>query len=347
MERGTNMKRACICVSREAVARAYEIKKHYEDMDIYTYKKYQREGCLRIQGGFKDFVGEVFQSYEILIFIMATGIVVRSIAPYLEHKAVDPAIIVMDDQGKYAIPILSGHIGEANKYSIELAQKMGAQAIVTTASDIRDLIAVDTLAMKHNLSIDNFMSAKEITAMLLDGDDIGVLSEVGLSEKFPENVFLIEEKDINEVDGIIFIGMAKRSFCKPFVRLIPRKYTVGIGCKKGMGIEHILNKIEETFTELGLEAKAISKFATVDVKQEEEGILAAAKHYHVRLEIIEREDILAVEDKFLTSDFVKETIGVGAVAEPCGYLASGRGKCIMEKKAYDGLTLSIWEDTNE
>lgn len=340
------MKRACICVSREAVNRAFEIKKHYMDLDIYTYKKYQKEGCLRIQGGFKEFVGSVFAEYDVFIFIMATGIVVRSIAPYLEHKAIDPAVIVMDDKGQFAIPILSGHIGEANKYSLDLAEKMGAQAIITTASDIRELIAVDTLSMKYNLCIDNYMSAKEITAMILDGDDIGILSEVPITEKLPENVFVIDEMGINEVDGIIAIGMTKRVFFKPFVRLIPKKYTIGIGCKKGMPEEHILDKIEETFQELGLDTKAISKFATIDVKKDEEGVIAAAKHYHVKLEIIERDAILEVESKFLTSDFVKETVGVGAVAEPCGYLASNKGKCIMEKKAYEGLTLSIWEDKN-
>jgi len=340
------MKRACICVSREAVNRAFEIKKHYSDLDIYTYKKYQREGCLRIQGGFKEFVGMVFKEYDVFIFVMAVGIVVRSIAPYLEHKAVDPAILVVDDKGQFIIPILSGHLGEANRHSLELAEKIGGQAIITTASDIRGLIAVDTLAMKYNLSIDSLMSAKEITAMILDGSDIGIISDIQIKEKLPENVFYIDETEINDVDGIILIGMVKRVFFKPFVRLIPKKYTIGIGCKKGMPEAHIISKIEETFEELGLEIRAIERFATIDVKKDEEGILQAAKHYRSKLEIIEKEDILAVENKFLTSDFVKETVGVGAVAEPCGYLASNRGKCIMEKKAYDGLTLSIWEEKN-
>lgn len=340
------MKWAIITLTKGALEKAKEIKKHLNYVDIYTLPKWNDSESKCIKGSLSDFVGDIFFRYDTLVFIMATGIVVRVIAKYIEDKTKDPAVLVMDEKGKYIISLLSGHIGGGNDATILLSDKIGATPVITTASDANDSIAVDTLAMKLGCFIDSLLDAKDITVKIVNNQRVGIRSDIGINIKLPSNIINLNEAkaDICKVDGIIYItNKTDIKTNKPAVHLIPKNIVIGIGCKKGISGERIIKSIKLALDRYKLHHKSISKITTIDIKEHEEGIIDAASYFNVPLKIVSKEEVKEIESEFEISDFVKGAIGVGAVCEPCGYLGSGKGKCVMRKTSFDGITLSIWE----
>jgi len=168
---------AVITLSREGLNTAHRIKNNFE-VDIYTLEKYIVSDEKPIINSLEAFSRFLFDEYETLIYIMSTGIVVRVIAPYIEHKSVDPAVIVMDGKGQYVISLLSGHLGGANEKTRQLAKKIGGQAVITTTSDVLGKTAVDTLALALDCSIDSLKNAKEVTAAIIDQKKIAIKRKI-------------------------------------------------------------------------------------------------------------------------------------------------------------------------
>ncbi|WP_350343050.1 cobalt-precorrin 5A hydrolase [Proteinivorax tanatarense] len=294
-----------------------------------------------IEDSFTNFVGRIFCSYRTIIFIMATGIVVRSIAPYLQHKKRDPAVLVMDEKGQHVISLLSGHLGGANDKAIYLADKIKAQPVITTASDINKTIAVDMLAKKLNCWIENFETAKEVTYLLVNNKKVGIKTEFIIPEEF--------SMDLQGAEGIIYISN-KEPLDEKDVKstwLIPQNIVVGLGCKKGVGWQQIDEVIKNYLSKLRLHPKSIKAIATIDLKKDEKGIVKAAQKRKIPLKVYTKQKIKQVEDMFDQSKFVKSKVGVFGVCEPCAYLASNKtGKLILHKKKESGVTIAIWEEQN-
>ncbi|MGN0163663.1 MAG: hypothetical protein ACI4EA_08830, partial [Candidatus Ornithomonoglobus sp.] len=116
-----------------------------------------------------EWTGKAFGKSELIIFVGAAGVAVRAIAPYMVKKDTDPAVLVVDEAGRFVIPLLSGHIGGANTYAAVLAERLGGQAVITTATDINGVFAVDTWAVNNGYVIDNTEEIKRISGALLDG----------------------------------------------------------------------------------------------------------------------------------------------------------------------------------
>ncbi|MTI65212.1 MAG: cobalt-precorrin 5A hydrolase [Firmicutes bacterium] len=340
------MKWAVITLTKGALIKAKEIKKKLPTIDIYTLSKLNDKTVKSINGSLKEFVGRIFFKYDTLIFIMATGIVVRVIGEYLESKTKDPAILVMDEKGDFVISLLSGHLGKANEKALFLSDKINATPVITTASDVKKTIAVDTLAMKLNCLIDDMTKAKDITSLIVNEEPVGLISDIKVNTKLAKNIYL-DKFNKKDVLGIIYITNKNKMIeYKNYVKLIPKNIVVGIGCKKGKKSKDIIKAIYMALEKLNLNKKAIKSITTVDVKINEIGIIKAARYFNAELKIIDREKIKKIENKFKTSEFVKKSIGVGAVCEPCGFITSNKGKCLLEKKAYDGITLSVWEENS-
>jgi cobalt-precorrin 5A hydrolase len=154
------------------------------------------------KGALKEWTKEAFSQADAILFIGAVGIAVRAIAPYVKSKLTDPAVLTMDEQGRYLIPILSGHIGGANELALELAEKLQAQgfqtqAIISTATDLNGLFAVDVWAKKQNCHIYNPEKIKELSGKLLRGEEIRVYSDFEIQGEIPEGLFLLERKAEN------------------------------------------------------------------------------------------------------------------------------------------------------
>jgi len=280
-------------------------------------------------------LGTLFAADDALIFIGACGIAVRAIAPYIRSKTTDPAVVVIDDQGKYVIPILSGHIGGANRLAEKIAQLLGAAAVITTATDGAGKFSSDAWAAQNNCAISSMNVAKEVSAAILK-KDIPVVSDHKLPSSLPQGLVYGERGEIG-----IYIGIHEKTPFKTTLRLIPRILVLGIGCRKGTSEEHILSAIKTVFKDNSLDIKAIGKVASIDVKKGEEGLLSCAKELKAELVFYTSDELNALDGDFGESDFVKKTVGTGNVCERSAVLAGG--KLIVRKTMMNGVTVAVAE----
>ncbi len=324
------MKLACLTFTNSGEELAKKIKYCLcHEVDIFL-----RRGDKCQEKSLKERFEDIFNSYEGIIFISSTGIAVRYIAPYIKDKTSDPAVIVVDDLGRYSISLLSGHLGGANTLADEIAKVIDATSVITTASDGRGIEAVDMFAKRQGLYIEDMNSAKVITALMLEGKSIKTIIRVASSDEFDS---------INNVDGIIeitpYITDVDRYSSLPICILRPKVFNVGIGCRKGKSIAEIKSAIIDVFRDNSLSINSIKAIATIDVKGEEAGIIGACTELGCDLKIFGSDEVKGIQDDFTKSSFVYQSIGVTSVSEPCAYLAGG--KIIVNKTAIDGITVAV------
>lgn len=321
------MKIAIWSVTRGAAFLGEKISKKIS-ADLYSLKKFNIETGIQMDNFTEELIKK-FKEYQIHIFIMATGIVVRKIASLIESKDKDPAVIVIDEGMNFAIPLLSGHLGGANEFSKKLEKELGVLPILTTSSDITGKIAVDSISQRLNAKLEDLESAKKVTSLIVDG----------------KNVELMLPKNINNKDGAEGIIVVSNKENIEITKIRPKNLVLGIGCRRGTSKKSLENFIKDSFNQLNLSLKSIKKIATVDVKKDEKSLIEISKEWDIPLEIISRERIKEVENLFEKSEFVIKTIGVGAVSEPCAFLASLKnGRFLLRKSKKNGMTLSIYEE---
>lgn len=322
------MKLAIWTVTRGAGIRGKKVKEKLGG-DLFTLKKFFIDESIPMDN-FTETLNENFNKYEGHIFIMATGIVIRKISTLIKSKDVDPAVVVIDENLNFAISLLSGHLGGANELAKVAGEKLNLLPIITTSSDVTGKIAVDTLGQKLNGELESLEKAKNVTALIVDG------KEVFLS--LPKNINLNGKGE----GGIIVSNREKIET----VRIYPKNLIVGLGARKNIEKEKVLKAIDLAFEKNNLSKKSIKKFATVDVKENEFGIIEALKDLGFQgMDIISRAEILPIENKFEGSEFVKKQIGVSSVSEPCAFLSSNKNGKFLEKKfKYEGVTVSIYEE---
>ncbi len=300
------------------------------------------------KGGIKSFLKENWNNYDGFIFISATGIAVRYINPYIQDKTKDPAILVIDDLGRYCISLLSGHIGGANDLTDYISKNMGTVGVITTATDGRGIESVDIFAKRNNYYMMDMKSITTITSLMVNGKKIGFYTEDKNKIDY-NNLFEIE--DLNKIDkdihGLIIISSdkIKDEFNIPHTQLIPRNINIGIGCRRGVEKSRIIQAIEDSFEENNLLLEGIREMGTIEVKQDEIGIIESAKYFQVPLNIYSLEEVGKIDYMFEGSDFVKKTIGVYSVSEPVAYIM---GKNMISRKSkHNGITISISKTKGE
>ena len=321
------MKLAVVTVTEKGVRNGLKIKEKI-DCDVFTISKFMKEKTLLIENGLQNFFEKNLLKYDTFLFITATGIAVRTIAPFIKSKDKDPAVLTMDEEGNFIISLLSGHLGGANEAAKILGEITGAVPVISTASDVSGKIAVDTIAMKINGKLESLESAKKVTSLIVAGKEVNIKVPENMENENPQGVILISNRKNIEI-----------------AKIIPQNIVVGIGCKKNKEAEKIIDAVKDSFEKLNLCEESIRVFATVDIKENEAGIIGTAEYFGKELKIVSREDIQKIENNFETSQFVKKSIGVGAVSAPCAFIAGkGRGKFLAEKLKYEGITISIFEE---
>lgn len=312
------------------IAREYKEKLKDYEIDVFTLKKYDVENTIQIED-FAGNINEKFSQYDGHIFIMASGIVIRKIASLIGTKDKDPAVLLIDEGKHFVISLLSGHLGGANELTYSLANILKLVPVITTSSDVTGKIAVDTISQKINAELEDLKSAKDVTSLIVNGQKVNIL--------LPKNV---KVSDKNSADGFILVSNKKNI---EYTRIYPKNLILGIGCKKDIKAEDILSAIEDCLDKNNLDIKSVKKVATVDVKENEKGLIDAAKFLNLDLEIISRDEIKKIQNQFEGSDFVEKAIGVRAVSEPVALLSSvGNGKFLVMKEKYNGITISIYEE---
>ena len=281
---------------------------------------------------------EHFENDDALVYVGATGIAVRAIAPHVRDKFNDPAVVSVDEAGRFAVPLLSGHVGGANELAREVARMVGGQAVVSTATDVNDLFAVDEWAARNNLAIVERSVAKEVSATLLDGRSVGFVDDEGLGWTPPAGVVTGALAQGVEVGFTVSLDDSAAPFDHT-LHLVPRVVTVGVGCRRGCDPAVLEQAVDDALRIAHVSSHAVVRLASIDVKRDEQAIhqLAARRGWDLRF--FTADELASVPGDFAASDFVKRTVGVDNVCERAA-LHDG-GTLLLRKQAHNGTTVAF------
>lgn len=337
------MKLACLSFTDRGRELAEKLRREVDDK--YKINHYFNND---IDGGIKKILESIWRRYDALVFISATGIAFRMSAKLIEDKTIDPAIVVIDDLGKFSISLLSGHIGGGNELAKDLSEIIGAIPVITTATDGRGIESIDLFAKRNDYYIEDIKSITNITSMMVNGDYIGLYSEDDIEIEYDKVIRIRDLDNINsKIKGLIIVSSIKefKDVNIPHTILRPKNINIGIGCKKGILSSRIIKAIKDEFEKYNLSIKSIKSIGTIEVKKYELGIIETSEYFNLPLKIFTISEIRKVEDKFSKSQFVKDTIGVYSVSGPVAFLQGGQ--VISEKSKHTGITISLSkEDIN-
>ena len=348
------MKISIICFTLTGQQTGEKLKKALEEQEhavsLYTKSKYIPES---IKESTTEWAGKQFESADGIIFIGATGIAVRSIAPYVASKKTDPAVLVTDECGKFVISLLSGHLGGANELALQAAEALHAVPIVTTATDLEGKFAVDVFAKKNNCHIFRMKEAKEVSAALLAGEKVGFYSEFPWEGELPDGLVnccgLRDENWISENEPgtnvqndnqiksasdlfpKVGIAVTIHKNCTPFLsttHVVPQAVALGMGCRKHKEAQAVEKAAFTCLEENQIYPQAVACLASIDIKKEEPGLLALAEKMGIPFETFSSEELLAVKGEFTASSFVSRTVGVDNVCERSALKAAQDRICL-------------------
>ena len=318
--------------------------------------------------------GEAFaQGCDGIVFVGACGIAVRAVAPYVASKMHDPAVVCVDEAGRWAISLLSGHVGGANDLARRIARIVGATPVVTSATDVRGAFAIDEWAARCGLVIANPQFIKRVSSALLEGGHIGVRvgRQVSLTGKLPAG-FVREEYagdtdsagDTNDAGDIrkpcpaeaapahdsadtaralhahVHIGPELPGESDPdTLHLITRNAVVGVGCRRGCEPATLQDSVETALASLGLAPEAVSTLATIDLKAAEPAVVKLAAKHDWRLRTFSAQALAAQGGDFASSEFVLTHVGVDNVCERA--LACCGAARVLNKQAHQGTTVAV------
>lgn len=305
---------------------------------LWTTARLSAEMELPACGDLQVWTGERFHDSGALVFISASGIAVRAIAPFVRDKFTDPAVVSVDEAGRFAVPLLSGHVGGGNALARRVAQLTGGQAAISTATDVQGKFAVDVWAKAQNLVLTSRALAKAVSAALLEGTPVGVSSEFSISGPLPEG--------LTQGTAELGICVSRTMETKPFERtlhLIPRAVTLGVGCRRGTAQAHLENRLAEFLQVHHLPAAAVTGLASIDLKRDEPGLLALAEAHGWPIQFFSAAELAQEQGDFPPSQFVAKTTGVDNVCQRAAQRAGGT--VFIPKTACDGVTFAAAMET--
>lgn len=278
------------------------------------------------------------QRFDAIICIMATGIVVRAIGKLCFDKTKDPCVLVLDEKGQFVISLLSGHLGGGNTLSQTLADRIGAQAVITTASDVNGHTALDLWAKKNSLVVDNKKKLTEKSAKLVNTGKIQIFTEFGI-DTVPEDFTVVKNHEVADIIVSDYVFSGSDSLV-----LRPCSLTVGLGCNRGTKKEDFERALSELFSDKALQLKSICSFASIDLKEDEQGMLEFAANKELKIKFYTKEQLNAVDD-VSSSAVVFAATGAKGVAEPAALLAAqttfGSGTLIVRKRKWKDVTVAV------
>lgn len=281
----------------------------------------------------REWTQEHFPRSDALIFVGAVGIAVRAIAPELVSKAVDPAVVVVDDAGTFSIALLSGHIGGANALARQVAEILQATSVVTTSTDVNRVFAFDDWARRSGLIVQNPERIKSVSSRLLAGKTVTLQSGFPVRGALPLGVALAE------ADGDVVVDILQPARADA-LHLVPPVTILGVGCRKGTDVETIENAFTTVCAASGVSPLSIDKVCSIDLKEREPGLLDFCQRRGLRFETFPAERLAAVEGEFGASSFVKTVAGVDNVCERSAVAGSG-GRLLVGKTVAHGVTMAL------
>lgn len=318
----------------------------FDEVKRFVFEKYADEECEKFSD-IKDLTARLFGEFDALIFVCACGIAVRAVAPHVRSKTTDPAVVVVDDSGKFAIPILSGHIGGANSLARIIAVYIGAEPVITTATDNHGKFSPDLFAKANNLILDDLNAAKEVAAAALCGEGVVLQSQFD-TINVSGDIFNRPEVcstwiDINQRPN----PQGSKHFPPIVLELLARNIVLGIGCKRGVPADIIEKRVLAAFEYTGYDFRQVIEIATIDLKREEKGLLEFAERHNLPVKFYTAGELMSVPEEphnLKGSGFVMKITGADNVSERAAILAAGGGKILIPKSypncTGDGVTVA-------
>ncbi|MFH0998614.1 MAG: cobalt-precorrin 5A hydrolase [Pseudomonadota bacterium] len=310
-----------------------------------------------------DCVKERFSLFKAHVFIMSTGIVVRVIAPCIVSKTKDPAVVVMDEKGRHVISLLSGHIGGANRLAAAISEKLRATPVITTATDLHQVPAIDVIAVDNGLFIENPEAIKTISMAFLSRTPVYLNdpyhrldNEPAIDNMIPlaAESMMPEREEVRKSGASALPGIGA---CDPPAAVVvvddrlmlfpnhslilrPKSLIAGMGCNRNTSAGEIREFLLNKLLQFALSLNSLNCIATIDLKSDEAGLLEVAGSLHIPIRFFTREELSAIESPN-PSDIVNKHIGVPSVCEASAVLASEKGELIVPKQISPNVTLAI------
>ena len=349
---------AIVTLTKSGAQLGTALKKKIPSAHLFVPRKLGMKG-VRIKPytqSLHDLFAELVNDYNGFICIMATGIVVRTITPILTHKSVDPAVVVLDEKGQFAISLVSGHLGGANELAEQVASLTGGKEVITTATDVHSMPAIDMLAKQLGCSTLNFKMLKGCNYALLHGEKVGIYPDT-VKPYFPargkhkircyKTITRLHASD-SAYKIIISNKQATADTTHQqtqgtIVSLTPRNLVVGIGCNRSTTRSEIEETVKKVFDRAQLSFQAIRKIATVSLKSNEKGLLAFARKYNFDIEFHTPEQLNKVVCPTPPSKNVLNAVGSKGVCEPAALLSAGVKTLLCTKKKTPNVTVAVAE----
>ena len=316
-------------LAKSVKMRFIESAMRYE-ISVFTAKKEVSDAAYVTD--LKEWAGECFLAGKAILFIGACGIAVRTIAPFLESKLTDSPVLVMDENGQFVIPILSGHVGGANEIARNISRLLDLTTpVITTATDVSNQFSIDVFAKKHDLAVANKDGIAKVSSKVLVKKKLSM----AVSDAYASQVDVMIGKRCLETE-------LHENERMPLLTLVPREYILGIGCRRGKEDEVLEAFVEKCLKEADITWEQVRVIASIDRKKEEHAILALSHKKGIPFVVFDADTLRHIEGDFLPSAFVKEQVGVDNVCERAAIAAGKDGvRLVRRKQAENGMTLAI------
>jgi len=288
---------------------------------------------------------ETFGRVPAHVFVCACGIAVRAIAPLVRDKRTDPAVVCLDDAGRFAISLLSGHLGGANELARLAAEAVGAVPVVTTATDAAGAPAVELLAREAGLAMDNAGATRRVNAALAAGGPVAVFDPLGLftvadpaAARFFE--WVAEPAAPAPDTPLVLVDWRLGPETPDRLYLRPRVLVAGVGCRRGAPARDVLDLLETVCRKHRLAVKSIGLLASIEAKRDEPGLARAAEALGVAMRFFTADELATVPVPHPSATVAKH-MGVGSVCEAAAILASTGGRLLAPKARTGFSTAAI------
>lgn len=369
---------AILAITKHGAEKSRKLAAAMPDADLYISPKFRDESpgaapAIYYEQSLKELIAGIFQEYITLVFYVSLGAVVRLIAPVLKDKKTDPAVLVVDDAGKYVISVLSGHLGGANEMAELVAEKIGAAPVITTASDVGKTVPVDLVGRKFGWVIDDFSTVTAVSAAVVNEEPVAFVQETGEKNwwmretPIPPTIrcfsslaeFLHPASSIEHPASALLLVSDRiipesdlGNLAAKTVTYRPKSLCLGMGCDSGVTVEELETLVFSTLKSAGLSEKCVRKIATVDLKENEPGVTAFVKKYGYEFESFTRDELNGLKDRVVTpSPYAEKYLKVVGVSEPSALLgaescgtgadASGLAELVVPKTKGSRCTLAV------
>ena len=343
-------KTVVLAITKNGIKIGENLKKLFPDWSIFAPLKLSNENTEIVwySEPTTDKIVELFKNNNALICLFSLGAVIRLIAPHLKDKKTDPAVIVIDDKANFVISVLSGHIGGANELTEEIAEKLGALPVITTAADVNKTIAVDLVGREFNWKIDDDSTVTKISAHMVNEEPIGILQEAGEKnwyKNLPKNVMIYDnmgdlKKSNSKAHLIISDKIIDDEISNESVIYRPPSLVIGIGLHWDTTKETIREGMDHCLEKFKLSSKSIAKLVSIKKPQDVQGLIDLGEEMGIPVEYVNREDLAEISAPN-PSETVKAFEGTASVSEAAAIKVSG-GELIVEKQKFPpNLTIAI------